>query len=302
MNQIRKRSIAAVLILVAALIFTGCATKTSYEGAVNFVEAKTVGELMGQANVLVIDARDAEQYEKGHLDGAVSLPPGLLTVSEPVGGLVAPKTTFADVMGTYGIHNEDTVFVYDNNGGVNSARVWWVMKLYGHEDVRIINNGAKGLEKEGLSMSAAVPAREKTTYTASDADMSIYATLEEVTAAANGESSAKLLDVRSKAEFDEGAIPGAVLYAHTENLYTDGSFKSSRAIEMNYKDLGLNKEDQIILYCKSSFRAIQTAALLMEAGYTNVKVYDGAWLEWKNQGMPSESTTPAVAPSSQDAS
>lgn len=302
MNQIRKRSFIAVLVLVAALIFTGCATQTSYEGAMNFVEAKTVGELMSQTNVVVIDARDPEQYGKGHLDGAISLPPGRLTVSEPVGGLVAPKTTFETVMGEYGIHNEDIVFVYDDNGGVNSARVWWVMKLYGHDDVRIVNNGAKGLEKAGLAMSATVPVRDKSAYTASDADMSIYASLEEVTAAANGDSSAKLLDVRSKAEFDEGAIPGAVLYAHTENLYTDGSFKSSRTIELNYKDLGFEKDDQIILYCKSSFRATQTAALLMEAGYTNVKVYDGAWLEWEKQGMPSESTTPVVAPSSQDAS
>ncbi len=302
MNQIRKRSLAAVLVLVVALIFTGCVSQTSYEGAKNFVEPKTVGEMVGKENVVVIDARDAENYEQGHLDGAISLPTSLLTVTEPVGGLVASKEVFEKVMTEHGISNEDTVLVYDDKGGVYSARVWWVMKLYGHEDVRVINMGAKGLEKAGLAMSATAPAPKAVTYVAKDADSSILASLDEVTAVAEGTSTAKLLDVRSRAEFDEGAIPGAVLYAHTENLYNDGAFKSQRTIELNYKDLGFEKDDEIILYCKSSFRATQTAALLMEAGYANVKVYDGAWLEWENQGMPSEEATPTVAPTSQDAS
>ncbi|GKT30917.1 hypothetical protein ADUPG1_001750, partial [Aduncisulcus paluster] len=71
---------------------------------------------------------------------------------------------------------------------------------------------------------------------------------------------------------------------------------SGRTIELNYKDLGFDKDDEIILYCKSSFRAAQTAVLLEEAGYSNVKVYDGAWLEWSSQGMPSEEKTPEVVP------
>jgi thiosulfate/3-mercaptopyruvate sulfurtransferase len=287
---------------VVVLVFAGCASQTSYEGAKNFVEPLTVGEMMAQDNVVVIDARGAESYELGHLDGAINLPPSLLTVTEPVGGLVASKEAFEKVMNTHGIANEDTVFVYDDKGGVYSGRVWWVMKLYGHEDVRIINMGAKGLEKAGLPMSAAAVAPKDVNYVAKDADTAILASLDEVTSVAEGTSDAKLLDVRSRAEFDEGAIPSAVLYPHTENLYSDGSFKSSRTIELNYKDKGFEKEDEIILYCKSSFRATQTAALLLEAGYTNVKVYDGAWLEWENQGMPSEEAAPNVVPTSQDAS
>lgn len=302
MNQLRKRSFAAVLVLALAIIVAGCASQTNYEGAVNFVEPKTVGELMGQDNVVVVDVRDAEAYSRGHLDGALHLSPGELTISEPVSGLVAPKETFEAVMNKTGIANEDMVLIYDDKGGIYSARLWWVMKLYGHEDVRIINQGAKGLEMAGLKMSADVPSAKTVNYQAKDANKAIYASLEEAKAAAEGESQAKIIDVRSKAEYDEGAIPGATLYSHTENLYNDGSFKSGRTIELNYKELGFKKDDELILYCKTSVRAAQTAALLMEAGYTNVKVYDGAWLEWESQGMPSEESAPAVAPSQQDAS
>lgn len=302
MNQRQKRSLAAVLVLVVALVVTGCVSQTTYEGASNIVEPKTVGEMMNGSTAVVIDARDPESYERGHLDGAINLPPSLLTISEPVGGLVTSKEAFESVMSENGITNDDTVMIYDDKGGVYASRVWWVMKLYGHEDVRVINQGARGLELEGLAMSAAAPERAASSYTAKDADPSMLASLEEVKAAANGESTARIIDVRSRAEFDEGAIPSAKLYAHTENLYSDGSFKSGRTIELNYKDLGFKKDDEIILYCKSSFRATQTAALLVEAGYSNVKVYDGAWLEWQNQGMPSEEKTPEVAPTEQDAS
>jgi thiosulfate/3-mercaptopyruvate sulfurtransferase len=70
---------------------------------------------------------------------------------------------------------------------------------------------------------------------------------------------------------------------------------SSRDIGLFYKDLGLEKDETIILYCKTSFRATQTAALLQEAGYKNVKVYDGAWLEWESKvgvQTPTEGTAP----------
>ena len=301
MNQGKKRGLAAVLLLVVALIVTGCVSQTTYEGGGNIVEAKTVGQMQGQG-AIVIDARDTESYERGHLDGAISLPPSLVTVSEPVGGLLASKEAFEQVMSDKGIANDDTVFIYDDKGGVYSSRLWWVMKLYGHDDVRVINQGARGLEKAALSMSAETPVLEKTSYVAKDADQSMLASLEQVKAIANGESNAKLIDVRSRAEYDEGAIPGAKLYAHTENLYTDGSFKSGRTIELNYKDLGFEKDDEIVLYCKSSFRATQTAALLMEAGYTNVKVYDGAWLEWSTQGMPSAEKKPETVVTESDAS
>jgi len=287
MNQRKKRSLIAVLVLVVALIVTGCASQVTYDGAKNIVEAKTVGEAMSNSEVVVVDARDTESYERGHLEGAICLPPSMVTISEPVGGLLASKEVFEQVMSDKGIANDDTVYIYDDKGGVYASRLWWVMKLYGHEDVRVINQGTRGLERLGLPMSAETPVIEKTSYTAKDANTAMLASLDDVKAVANGESMAKLIDVRSRAEYDEGAIPGAKLYAHTENLYKDGSFKSGRTIELNYKDLGFEKEDELILYCKSSFRATQTAALLMEAGYTNVKVYDGAWLEWSNQGMPS---------------
>ena len=75
-----------LLFLVAVLVmgaFAGCAAKSTYENGTNIVEASEVAALMEQGNVVVIDARTAEEYAKGHLEGSVHLDPAELTISEP---------------------------------------------------------------------------------------------------------------------------------------------------------------------------------------------------------------------------
>ncbi|GMQ64087.1 sulfurtransferase [Vallitalea maricola] len=296
-----KRGILLPLLIVFVLLFTSC-NNTSYKGSNNVVEPTEVKEAMNNSDVIIIDARAEEDYAKGHLEGAISLNPDSLTISEPIKGMLAPKEQVEKVLSEKGISNNSTLYIYDNSGGVYSGRVWWVLKVYGHDNVKVINNGQRGLEKAKLPMSLEVPELEPTEYVAKEANSDMIATMDYVkTVAENEDSKEKIIDVRSKAEYEEGAIPNAILYPHTKNLYTDGTFKSARDTFLFYKDLGLDKDDTIILYCKSSFRATQTALLLDEAGFKNVKVYDGAWLEWSAGDMPTEKEEKTV-PDSGDAS
>lgn len=296
-----KRGILLPLLIVFVLLFTSC-NNTSYKGSNNVVEPTEVKEAMNNSDVIVIDARSQEDYEKGHLEGAICLNTDSLTVSEPIKGMLAPKEQVEKVLSEKGISNDSTLYIYDNSGGVYSGRVWWVLKVYGHDNVKVINNGQRGLELAKLPMSLEVPELSPTEYVAKEANSDMIATMDYVkTVAENEDSKEKIIDVRSKAEYEEGAIPNAVLYPHTKNLYTDGTFKSARDTFLFYKDLGLDKDDTIILYCKSSFRATQTALLLDEAGFKNVKVYDGAWLEWSAGDMPTEKEEKTV-PDSGDAS
>jgi thiosulfate/3-mercaptopyruvate sulfurtransferase len=143
-----------------------------------------------------------------------------------------------------------------------------------------------------------------TTYTAKEADLSTYVSMDDVLAVVEDENtSVRIIDTRSQAEHAEGTIPGSILYPHTNNTEEDGTFKSPWTIYLDYQDKGFEREDEIIVYCKSSVRATQTLLLLQEAGYTNVKVYDGAWLEWSTKDAPQvEQETPAATPSAGDAS
>lgn len=293
----RQSTIKLLLMLVfTALIVTACVNDTSYPGSMNIIDADDVLSSMDQA--IVIDARGQEAYDKGHLEGAIVLSPTELVMDNPAPSMLADKAQVEAVLSAKGISNTDTLYIYDDNMGVSASRIWWTLKVYGHENVMIVNGGASALVSAGAPLTADATVLPSSTYVAKDADTSSIATYEEVkTISEATDSDVVLLDVRSAAEYAAGYIPTAINYAHTKNVYTDGTFMSSRDIGLFYKDLGLEKEDEIIIYCKSSFRAAQTFAVLQEAGYTNLKIYDGAWLEWEQMGAPAtpvEETAPVT--------
>ncbi|MBS7525564.1 sulfurtransferase [Fusibacter paucivorans] len=299
----RKSTVKLLTLLVfTALIVAACVNDTSYPGTMNVIEADQV--LSQMEGAVVIDARGQEAYDKGHLEGAVSLSPAELVTDVPVPSTLAPKEQVEAVLGSKGIDQNTTLYVYDDNMGVSAARIWWTVKVYSpQQTVQIVNGGASALVNAGAPLSADATVLPETTYEAQEADTSIIATYEEVKALSEApQDDVKILDVRSAAEYAAGYIPTAINYAHTKNLYSDGTFMSSRDLGLFYKDLGLSKDDEIILYCKSSFRAAQTYALLDEAGYSNLKIYDGAWLEWEQQGAPATPVEQAVPVTQQEGS
>lgn len=277
-----KRIISIITVMVSVvLIFAGCVNDTSYSGTLNIIDVPAVSDQYLSGSVILIDARGKEAYDKGHVKNAVALSPAELVVDKPVNATLAPKDKVERVLSNLGIANDDTLYIYDGDGGVSASRVWWTLKVYGHEKVMIINGGEQEILKAGLELSTEAPKLAKSEYVASEPNQSLISDFEAVKAVVeNKDSKVKIIDVRSIAEYEAGNIPGAILYPHTNNLYTDGTFKSARDTYLFYSDKGIEREDQIILYCKSSFRATETLALLQEAGYENVTVYDGAWLEW----------------------
>ena len=285
------------LLIVSMGLLTACMNITAYPGTMNVIEAsKVIEEMASNPNVVVVDARGKEAYDKGHLAGAINISIEEMTVETVVPNMLPDQSFFEKMMSDKGITNDSIVYVYDDNAGIFAARLWWTMRIFGHEKVMIINGGSSAIVKAKGTLSADEAVLEKSDYRAKTPNLETVATFEEVEAVANEPvEGVKLLDVRSPAEYAEGYIPGAILYPHTQNLYKDGTFMSSRDIGLFYKDAGFSKDDLIIIYCKTSVRATQTAALLKEAGYLNLKVYDGAWLEWSSKVdvvAPVEETAP----------
>lgn len=302
MNIMIKKGAILALVFVVLLTIVGCNT-TTYNESPHIIEASQLGPLLSKDDVVVIDARSEEDYAKGHLAGAINLTSAEVSISEPVPGIIAPKEQVEAVLGSKGITPDSEVYIYDNKDGIYAARIWWVMKVYGHENVKVVNGGEVAIVKEGLELSMNIPEIEPVQYTAKDMNTSMIATTDEVLEVVEGIEQAKILDVRSNAEYAEGTIPTSILYPHTNNVYTDGTFKSSRDTYNDYSDLGLNSDDTIIIFCKTSVRAAQTALLLEEAGYENIIVYDGAWLEWSTKDVPmQEQSDEVVTPSAADGS
>lgn len=301
MKSNKNKYLLFLSILLVSLIFVSC-VKTEYIGSNNIIEPNEVKNEIGKDDVIIVDARSKEDYEKGHIKDSINLNPLELSTKDPLPGMLLPKKEIERVLSRKGISNDSIIYVYDNNDGVNASRLWWTLKAYGHDQIKVINKGEKGLVEAELDLSKEVPKLERTSYVAKDLNENMLVDLDTMKNITQDDTSdVFIIDTRSKAEYDEGAIPGATLYPHTKNLYSDGSFKSAKNIYLSYNELGINRETPIVLYCKTSFRAAQTALLLEEAGFTNVKVYDGAWVEW-SMDMPVEKQEEPIVMTPQDGS
>ena len=89
-----------------------------------------------------------------------------------------------------------------------------------------------------------------------------------------------LYEVITDEEYNAGTIPGSIHIEYLKNNFSDITFRPVQQIRILYKDAGIMPEDTIVMYCKTSIRAAETWAALYNAGYRNLKIYDGAWIEW----------------------
>ena len=113
-----------------------------------------------------------------------------------------------------------------------------------------------------------------------------------------------LLDVRSMDEYYEaGKVPTSVMMDYNTNFFGDKTFKTKDITKINYMEEKIFPENDIIIYCQTSLRAAPVFVQLYEAGYRNIRLYDGAYLEWSsNSSNPIEMPSGAAAPVAKDAS
>ncbi|AOT69414.1 sulfurtransferase [Geosporobacter ferrireducens] len=282
------RSIFIILIATLMLLTIGC-TSTKVEGSgQNIIEAGNVSALLNENHAVLVDMQSAEEYATAHIKGAVNIKREDITINVPVSNMLVSKTKIEDLLGKSGIGNDTTVIIYDNTNNMDAARLWWTLKVYGHENVKVVSGGYKALKNAGLEVTSDVPGIMETTYAAKDKNTDMIATIEDVKAQVNDPSKdVVLLDTRTEEEFNEGTIPGSILLDYIQNNYKDGTYKSIENIKIQYIEKGITPEKTTILYCKTSIRGAQTYLALYNAGYRNLKLYDGAWVEWSaNPSLP----------------
>ena len=246
---------------------------------------------------------DTAAYEQGHVPGAV----GWNWTTQLCDTLVrdiAPKGKLEQLLGDAGIDNKTTIVLYGDNNNWFAAWAFWQLKVYGHEDVRLMDGGRKKWLAEGRELSTEAAKPQKKTYQAKNPDLSLRAFLPEVLDSVSGKKAA-LVDVRSPQEFTGeilappglpetcqrgGHIPGAKNIPWAKAANDDGTFKSPEELKKLYADVGITGDTPIIAYCRIGERSSHTWFVLKYLlGYNNVKNYDGSWTEWGNLvGAPVE--------------
>ncbi|EUA92775.1 sulfurtransferase [Mycobacterium ulcerans] len=246
------------------------------------------------ANVVFVEVdEDASAYDDGHIAGAIKLD-WRTDLQDPIKRDFVDAQQFSKLLSDRGISNDDTVVLYGGNNNWFAAYAYWYFKLYGHQNVKLLDGGRKKWELDGRPLSTAAVSRPATSYTAVAPDNSIRAFRDEVIAAIHVKN---LVDVRSPDEFSgkilapahlpeeqsqrPGHVPGAINVPWSRTANEDGTFRTDEQLAKLYADAGLDGAKETIAYCRIGERSSHTWFVLHELlGHKNVKNYDGSWTEY----------------------
>jgi thiosulfate/3-mercaptopyruvate sulfurtransferase len=253
---------------------------------------------------------DTLAYDQSHIPGAV----GWNWTSQLSDGIrrdIATPEEFSALLSTSGIGPDTTVVLYGDNNNWFAAWAYWQLKLYGHDQVRLLNGGRKYWLDHNLPLSTDVPSYPATGYRVGAVDGSIRAFRDDILPRL-GDAGLALVDVRSPAEYNgeliappgmtetaqrAGHIPGAASIPWAQTVREDGTFKTADELHALYAAKGVTPDRDVIAYCRIGERSSHTWFVLRELlGFTRVRNYDGSWTEWGSMvGVPIEKSEPAVA-------
>jgi thiosulfate/3-mercaptopyruvate sulfurtransferase len=268
------------------------------------VSTEWVDQHKNDPNIAIVEVDvDTAAYNEGHIPGAIAWN-WQTQLCDTVQRDIIKKSDLEKLLGDSGISNDKTIVLYGDNNNWFAAWAFWQLKIYGHQDVRIMDGGRKKWLAEGRNLSTDAPATKQVTYSAKDPDLSLRAMLPQVQEAYESENTA-LVDVRSADEFTGkilsppglpetcqrgGHIPSAKNIGWGLACNEDGTFKSYDELKALYQGKGVTPDKDVIAYCRIGERSSHSWFVLKYLlGYPNVKNYDGSWTEWGNLvGAPVE--------------
>jgi thiosulfate/3-mercaptopyruvate sulfurtransferase len=279
---------------------------TEYAHPEILVDTGWVKQNLGKPGIKLVEIDvDTKAYEAGHIPGAVAFN-WQSQLQDQVRRDIIGTQEFENLLSAAGISPSDTVVLYGDNNNWFASYGFWLFKMYGHKDVRLMNGGrVKWLNEDDKELTTDRPRLVPTQYRASDPDLSLRALLPEVLRV-QSEKKINLVDVRSPDEYTGkviappgmtetaqrgGHIPGAKSIPWSTAANADGTFKSADDLRKIYlEEKGVDANKDTIAYCRIGERSSHTWIVLKYLlGLSNVKNYDGSWTEYGNVvGAPIE--------------
>jgi thiosulfate/3-mercaptopyruvate sulfurtransferase len=239
------------------------------------------------ADVRVLDPRRPEQYERGHVPGAVNAWNGFKDPARPL-HVIPPDQAQLEIR-AIGISQETRVVVLGD--GMLAGRIWWFLRLHGHRDVRIADGGHAAYAAAGGPVTTDPPNVTIGSFTVR-MDPSFVRQAEDLLRDLGGR--AQVLDVRSDEEWQGsnayehkrvGHIPGAIHLVWTDLLTADEPhrFRAPEEIRAILARRGITPRHRVVTVCEVGYRAAHVAFALRLAGFDDVAVYDASMREWDDR-------------------
>ncbi len=277
-----------------------------------FVDLEWFRKHRDDAGVRIVDTRSmphgvpggvpgAVQYAAGHIAGAVHLDYAdhLADPATPYAMRVAPPERFAVVVGAHGIGDETTVVAYDDGDVPYAARLAWMLRYYGHDAVHILTGGYKAYRMAGGEQTTRVPQYSFRTFTPR-VRPELRASREDVLAIAEGRSDAQLVETQRNKTYAmrRSDIARAVRLSGNDLLddADGGRIVPRERLDALVAAAGLDRAKRTIVSCGSGVSASGAYFALQAAGFENLAVYDGSWMEWKHDELPTVPKTRTSTP------
>jgi thiosulfate/3-mercaptopyruvate sulfurtransferase len=263
------------------------------------VETDWVKQNLGKPGIKVVEVDvDTKAYDAGHVPGAIGFN-WQTQLQDQLNRDIISKEAFEKLVGGAGISPSDTVIIYGDNNNWFAAYGFWLFKVYGHKDVRLMNGGRqKWLNEDDKELVTDKVNYPPVSYKVTETHPELRAFVAEVMQAST-KKTANLVDVRSPDEFTGkviappgmtetaqrgGHIPGAKSVPWSTAVNPDGTFKSADELRNIYLEkAGVDPRKETIAYCRIGERSSHTWFVLKYLlGLDNVKNYDGSWTEYGN--------------------
>ena len=243
----------------------------------------------------------AAEFAEAHIPGALRFDIDAIADPDHAMPHMAPSPDdFAAAMRKLGLRNDDHVIFYDNSDIRTAARGWWMMRLFGHERVSILDGGFAAWRGIGGAVEggdgSSVPSGDFTSRPSVGVSAVDFDTL---SSQVMDGSAGQILDARAAARFAgeapeprpglrAGHIPGSLNLPFSKLLNEDGTWKDAGAIRELFAAAGIDTAAPVTTSCGSGVTACVLAAGLCLLGNDSVTVYDGSWTEWGSSKAPIE--------------
>jgi thiosulfate/3-mercaptopyruvate sulfurtransferase len=269
------------------------------------VETDWLEQHADDGNIAIVEVdEDTTAYEKGHIPQAIGINWATELHDLPRRDFVSAEQ-LAELLGSRGISSDDTIVLYSGNNNWFAAYAYWLFKLRGVSNVKLLNGGRKKWELESRPLVQDTPNRSATTFEIGREQPELRVFRDEVLERATSGKGA-WVDVRSPEEFRgellapphlpqeqaqvPGHIPGAANIPWSKTVRDDGTFKDAGELKGLYEAEGITPDKDVIAYCRIGERSSHSWFVLNELlGFERVRNYDGSWTEYGSLvGVPIE--------------
>lgn len=255
------------------------------------IDANWLASHLDDENVIIIDSRGIMPFRFSHIKNAMPLGVEKVISTDENGSylVIAPQVA-EQIFTSMGIDDTKLVIVYGEYPDPSLARIVWTLIYFGHSNVKILDIGFENWLQSGYPVTKDF----ETKNAATKPDRGFVAhvrTTERADAQFIYQEKDKpettIIDARTPQEHLHARIPGSILHNYEEGIGDMGKMiKDVEVLKQDFEKLGITRDKQIICYCHSGIRAAHTYLQLKQAGFVNVRLYDGSIMDWAKRKYP----------------